>query len=82
MAIKKNEIMLFAAWLNQIILLGEISQRKTSIIGYHLYVESKKKKIQMNLHTNRKSLTRQSKPVVIKGERGRSRRRAAGNESD
>ena len=42
---KKNEVMLFAAvQMNlEIIILSEISRRKTNIIRYHLYIESKKK---------------------------------------
>ena len=42
-AIKKNEIMPFAAtWMDlDIITLSEVSQTKTNI-WYHLYVESKK----------------------------------------
>ena len=42
---KKNEIMPFAAtWMDlEIIILSEVRQRKTNIIWYHLYVESKKK---------------------------------------
>ena len=41
-AIKKNEIMPFAAtWMDlEIIIVSEVSQ--TNIIWYHLYVESKK----------------------------------------
>ena len=43
-AIKKNEIMPFAAtWVDlEIIILSEVRQRKTNIM-YHLYVESKKR---------------------------------------
>ena len=45
LAIKKNEIMPFAAtWMDQeVIILSEMSQRKTNIIWYRLYVESKKR---------------------------------------
>ena len=42
-AIKKNETMLFVAtWMElEITILSEVSQTKTNITGYHLYVESK-----------------------------------------
>ena len=42
-AIKKNEIMPFVAtWMDlEMIILSEVTQRKTSIIWYHVYVESK-----------------------------------------
>ena len=44
LAIKKNEIISFAAtWMDlEIVILSEVRQRKTNII-YALYVESKKK---------------------------------------
>ena len=45
-AIKKNEIMGYIAiWMDpEIVILSEVSQTKTNIIWYHLYVESKKNK--------------------------------------
>ena len=48
-AIKKNELMpLVETWMDlEIIILSEVSQTKTNIICYHLYMESKKV-IQMN----------------------------------
>jgi len=47
-SIKKNAIMPFAAtWMNlKIILLSEVSQTKTGIMLYHLYVKSKKNSIE------------------------------------
>ena len=39
-----------ATWMNlEMIILSKADQRKTNIIGYHFYVDSKK--IQMNLST-------------------------------
>ena len=54
--------MLFAAtWMDlKIIILSGISQRKTNIIQYHLYAESKKM-IQMNLFTKQKQAHRHRK---------------------
>ena len=44
-AIKKNELMLFAATRTdlEIIILSEVSQTKTNVISSHLHVESNKK---------------------------------------
>ena len=56
-AIKRNEIMPFAAtWMDlEIFILSEVRQRKTNI--YHLYVESKEM-IHMNLFTKQKQTHR------------------------
>ena len=56
---KKKEIMPFAATHIglEIIILSEVSQRKTDIIWYHLYVESKKF-IQANLFAEQKETHR------------------------
>ena len=50
---KKNEIMPFAAtWMDlEIIILSEVTQRKTNIIWYRLYVESKKRYKWTNLQS-------------------------------
>ena len=54
---KKNKIMSFAAtgMPLKVVKLSEISQRKTNIIWYLLYVESKKI-AQMSLFTKQKEL--------------------------
>ena len=50
-----------ATWMDlEIIILSEISQTKTNIICYHLYVESKKM-IQINLLTKQKKTHRHGK---------------------
>ena len=61
-AIKRKKSLSFAAtWMDlQIIILSEVSQRKTNMIWYHLYVESKKM-IQMNLFTKQKYTHRHKK---------------------
>ena len=52
---KRNEIMPFVTtWMDiEIIILSKISQRKTNIIWYHLYVESVNM-VQMNLFRKQK----------------------------
>ena len=44
-AIERNKIMPFAAtWVDlEMLILSEVSQRRTSIIRYHIYMESNKK---------------------------------------
>ena len=64
-AIKKNEIMPFATWMDlEMIILSEVSQtEKDKYHTYHLYVESKKKMIQMNLFTKQKQTHRHRKQI-------------------
>ena len=71
MATKKDEIMPFlTTWMDlEIIVLSEISQRKTDIIPYHLYVKSKIN-ILIKLFTKRNRLTDiENKFMVTKRER-------------
>ena len=50
-----------ATWMDlEMIILSEVSQTKTNIIWYHLYVEFKKM-IQMNLFTKQKQTHRHRK---------------------
>ena len=50
-----------ATWMDlEIIILNKVRQRKTNIIWYHLYVESKKM-IQMSLFTKQKKTHRHRK---------------------
>ena len=72
-AIKKNEVIPFAATLMdlEIIILSELSQRKTNIIYYCLYAQSKKK-IQMNIYLqSRKRLTDLENELPDLGQMGR-----------
>ena len=66
MAVRKNEIVLFAATGMdlEIVVLREVSQRKKDILLYCLYVESKKM-IQMNVFTKQ---TFKNKLTITKGE--------------
>ena len=71
-AVKKNEIMSFAAtWTKlEIIILSEVNQTKTSIIWYYLYMESKKWH-KWTYSQNRNRLTDiENKFMVTKGGRG------------
>ena len=58
-----------ATWMDlEIIILSEVRQKKTNIICYHLYVESKKM-IQMNLFTKHKhSQTQKTNLWLSKGK--------------
>ena len=72
-AIKKNEVIPFAVTLMdlEIIILSALRQRKTNIIYYHLYAESKKK-IQMNIYLqNRKRFTDLENELLDLGQMGR-----------
>ena len=71
-AMKNNEIMpLATTWMDlEIILLSEISQAKTVIIWYHLYMESKKKRCKWTYLQNRNRPTDiENKLMVPKRER-------------
>ena len=72
LAIKKKEVMALAAtWIDlDIVILSEVSQRKTNIIWYCLYVESKRKKrLKSTYFQNRDSHT-ENKIMATKGREG------------
>ena len=64
-AIKKNEIMLFTTtWIDlEIIILSEVSQAKTNIIGYCLYVHSEEKNDTNKLTYKKKHTHRHRKQI-------------------
>ena len=71
-AIKKNEIMPFAAtWMDlEIITLREVSQRKTNIMWYYLYAESKKKWYRWTCLRSRNRLTDLGNELMVTGGKG------------
>ena len=70
-AIKKNEILPFGTtWMDlEDIILSEISQRKTSTIWFHLYVESEKQN-KTNEQNRNRPIDTGNKLMVAKEEGG------------
>ena len=63
-----------ATWMQlQIIVLGEVSQRKTNTMWYHLYVESKKRHKRTYLR-NRKRYKEVENKLVVAGGKGLGKR--------
>ena len=71
-AIKKNEIMPFAAtWMDlDIIILSEANQTKTNIIWHRLYVESEIWYKWTYLENRNRFTDIENKCIVTKGEKG------------
>ena len=62
---KKNKIMSFAAmWMDLVIILVKLSQRKTNIIWYNLYVEFARM-VEINLFTKQKQTDRQTQKMNL-----------------
>ena len=60
-----------ATWMDlEIITLNEVSQRKTNIIGYHLYAESKIRYKWIYSQNKNRLTDIENKLMVTKGERG------------
>ena len=76
---KKNEIMPFVATrMNlEIIILNEVSQRKTNIVLYHLYVESNKNDTK-NLFIKQKLIDFKANLMVTIGETVQGREKLEG----
>ena len=76
-AIRKKQAMLFAAtWMQlDIIILSEVSQKKTNIIGYHFYVESKIWHKWIDLQNRNRLRDTENRLTVAKGEQERERDR-------
>ena len=74
-AIKKNDILLFAAtWMDlEGIRLSEISQTKTNTVWYHLYVESKKYTKIVNITKKKQTHRYRELVVTSRGARGHIR---------
>ena len=70
-AIKKNKIMPFApTWMDlEIVTLSEVSQRRTNIIWYSLYVESKKKMYKWTSLQKRERVTDVENNLMVNKEK-------------
>ena len=70
-ATKKNEIMLFATWMDlESGILSAVKQRRKNIVWHPLYVESKKKWYKWIYLQNRKRLTDLENELMVAGGGG------------